>query len=63
MIILDADVDTETPGVVLLLFSLVLTRGISVVAAEFRSALGLVSLIGDDACCEQVCAHTYIQAH
>jgi hypothetical protein len=44
----------DAPGVVLLLFSLVLTRGIDVVRKEFSAPTGLASLIGDDACCEQV---------
>ena len=44
---------TDAPGVLLLLFSLIETRGWAAVAREFRTEYDLVSLIGDDACCEQ----------
>ena len=47
---------SEAPGVVLLLLSLVMTRGIDVVRKEYSEQTGLLSLIGDDACCEQVLA-------
>ena len=45
---------TDAPGVLLVLFSLIETRGWAAVAREFRTEYDLISLIGDDACCEQV---------
>jgi hypothetical protein len=44
----------ETPGVLLVLYSLILTRGTRLVREEFTKYTGLTSLIGEDACCEQV---------
>jgi hypothetical protein len=44
----------DSPGVVLILFSLVLTRGPSLVRQEYCAPTGLLSLIGEDGLCEQV---------
>ena len=50
----------ETPGVLLILLSLLMTRGVDVVQHEFSAPSGLLSLIGEDACCEQAVVNLII---
>jgi hypothetical protein len=38
----------------MLLYSIVLTRGASLIRQEFCATTGLLSMIGDDGLCEQV---------
>ncbi len=44
----------DAHGVVLAMYSIIHTHGAARTHQEFASTTGLVSLIGDDACCEQV---------